>query len=466
MSALIATVLLGALTAGVPNASRAQAAKPQPKVPIRAVSAPVATTPSPVRALGEGVARELPDGRLLVNAGLDRRLLVYDASLAHATVLADTAADAPVPYTFAPRVVPYLGDSTMLFDTQSRSLMLLGPTGVMGRVMATPTQNFNGFGPGGGVDSRGRLVYAQLGGQMAAAPCTPGVTPPRNPQADSGFIVRADFVTRTVDTIARNRGAIPGIPIIVRDPDCRITAVKWPFNPMLPSVDTWTMTSTGVLAIIRGFDYHMDFVYADGRRVSAPKMPFDWRRLTDADKQAKIDSARQVIDSISAAGGYRARTCGTNLAGLMMLPIPASVNGAAGGGAAGGDGGGRGGGASRGGGDAGRGGEPDANAMTDCKWIPMGAAFPALSDMPDYIPPIRQTVPKADVDGNVWILPTTSLAAKNGLLYDVVNPKGELVERVQLPADRDIFTFGRGGVLYLSRRDGNGIYIERVKILR
>lgn len=72
-----------------------------------------------------------------------------------------------------------------------------------------------------------------------------------------------------------------------------------------------------------------------------------------------------------------------------------------------------------------------------------------------------------DRDGNIWILPSTSAGAKGGLLYDVVNPMGELVERVQLPADRDIAGFGPDGVVYLSHREAPGrVFIERTRIVR
>jgi hypothetical protein len=86
--------------------------------------------------------------------------------------------------------------------------------------------------------------------------------------------------------------------------------------------------------------------------------------------------------------------------------------------------------------------------------------------MADYIAPIRENAVRPDLDGNIWILPTTSAGAKGGLLYDVVGPQGDLVERVQLPGGRDIAGFGKGGVLYLSHQTGAGIAIERVKILR
>ncbi|HYV99282.1 MAG TPA: hypothetical protein VE967_17630, partial [Gemmatimonadaceae bacterium] len=239
----------------------------------------------------------------------------------------------------------------------------------------------------------------------------------------------------------------------------------------LPSVDTWTMTSTGVLAIVRGADYHMEFVYADGKHFVGPKMPFDWRRLTDDDKQKKLDSARKVIDSLTTLGGYKARVCGSRVSEMYLGFVPPAAGAAGAGGAGGGGGGGRGGDAGGGAVAVGRagggGGAPDDPATNlDCHWIPVAVQLPAPSEIPDYIPPVRANAPKPDLDGNIWIMPTTSLGAKDGILYDVVNPKGEVVERVQLPKDRDILAFGKGGVLYLSRRESGGVFVEKVRVNR
>jgi hypothetical protein len=99
--------------------------------------------------------------------------------------------------------------------------------------------------------------------------------------------------------------------------------------------------------------------------------------------------------------------------------------------------------------------------------VTVKAEFPTPDQMSDYITPIREEAARADLDGNVWILPTTSLSARGGLLYDVVNAQGELVERVQLPGERNIAGFGKGGVLYLSHIIGRAnVVIERVRIIR
>src|SRR5205814_7476296 len=103
----------------------------------------------------------------------------------------------------------------------------------------------------------------------------------------------------------------------------------------------------------------------------------------------------------------------------------------------------------------------------DCEAVIVAPEFAPLDSMASYIAPIREQSARADLDGNVWILPTTSASAQGGLLYDVVNPAGELVERVQLPGGRDIVGFGRGGVLYLARGEfRTGFVIEKVKVVR
>jgi hypothetical protein len=89
-----------------------------------------------------------------------------------------------------------------------------------------------------------------------------------------------------------------------------------------------------------------------------------------------------------------------------------------------------------------------------------------LKDIPDYYPAVRTSSAIPDVDGNLWILPTTSARSRNGeLVYDVVNLKGELFQRVRLPLGRSIVGFGKGGVVFLQSGDRtNGFYLERARL--
>jgi len=89
-----------------------------------------------------------------------------------------------------------------------------------------------------------------------------------------------------------------------------------------------------------------------------------------------------------------------------------------------------------------------------------------LSEIPDYYPPIRDNSAMADLDGNLWILTTTTAQSQHGeLVYDVANPKKGLFERVRMPVGRSIAGFGKGGIVYLqSGNRTDGFYLERVKL--
>jgi hypothetical protein len=49
-------------------------------------------------------------------------------------------------------------------------------------------------------------------------------------------------------------------------------------------------------------------------------------------------------------------------------------------------------------------------------------------------------------------------------VYDVINRKGEIVERVQVPENRSIIGFGPAGAVYLMNREGTTTTIERASI--
>jgi hypothetical protein len=455
----------------------------QQPVPIRPVSAPTAVA-TELRSVDE--LREVANGKVLINSSRERKLLLFDASLKNPSVLADTMDGAAARYPRGGKLIPFLGDSTLFVEYETRSLVMIDPDGKFGRVMAPPMsrpQDFNGLTGGSpvGVDARGRIVYQGQRPFASRPTCrTDGLTvAPAPPAVDSVYLLRADFDTRAVDTIGRSRITLvlATFPKTVNDANCRVISASMRIDPSVPSVDAWTVTSRGDVAIIRGHDYHVDWIKTDGTKRTSAKLPFDWRRLTDADKQAKIDSARRIVDSLTAAGGYRLQACaGGRSLSFNPGPVPGDGSGSGRGGSSGGAGGG--GSAGGGGGIAGvgRGGaapgapglSPDGPGPSDCQTVTVAAQFAPVDSMADYIAPLREFVPlRADLDGNVWTLPTTTARSTGGLLYDVVGPDGELRERVQLPPDRVIAGFGKDGVLYLSHASASGgVVLERVKIGR
>lgn len=89
-----------------------------------------------------------------------------------------------------------------------------------------------------------------------------------------------------------------------------------------------------------------------------------------------------------------------------------------------------------------------------------------LSEIPDYFPPIHRNAALADLDGNLWVLTTTTAQSLHGeLVYDVLSPARGLYERVRMPVGRSIAGFGKGGVVYLQSGDrAAGFTLERVKL--
>jgi hypothetical protein len=100
-----------------------------------------------------------------------------------------------------------------------------------------------------------------------------------------------------------------------------------------------------------------------------------------------------------------------------------------------------------------RGGAAGA-AGTPSFQIPPVNMVPA-NELPDYRPAFSSGAALGDLEGNLWIR-TTSPVGNEGPIYFVIDRKGEVIDRVQLPQGRQLAGFGRNGVLYLSLRDAEG----------
>jgi hypothetical protein len=410
----------------------ASAQTPAPRqqgIPIVNVSAPLAKTTEAFGAI-LGV-RELSDGRVLVNDAGRHQLEILDRSLTTATVAFDSASGISNSYGVQPgRIIRYLGDSTLLLRGYGEPTLLLDPAGRVTRAIALPDYN-DGITPfpmpfafPEVADSKGRL-YARGSTQVRAVNGV-GV------MADSVLILRADLDTRTVEpvgtlhtAVGKNRTDPP------EDGKRVVTTIIQP----VPTEDSWTVLSDGTLAFVRGRDYHVDWVLPDGSTKSTGKLPFDWRRLTDDEKQKLADSAKVVWDSLMAIRNRRVNT-------------PPRTD-------AGGEGG------AAGHGRSGGGTEPSGQGGSIQRMISV-----PLSEIPDYFPPIHRNAAMPDLDGNLWVLTTTTAQSQHGeLVYDVLNPPRGLFERVRMPLGRSIAGFGKGGVVYLQAGDRvSGFTLERVKI--
>ncbi len=263
-----------------------------------------------------------------------------------------------------------------------------------------------------GFDSKGRLIYrTQLRPNIRPTPTPSGsqqvtMTPVN---ADSAPILRGDFDTRTVDTIAWMRTPSQGrMAIDIKENPAGgppNIVMRMLLNPFQMS-DEWSVLSDGTIAIVRVHDYHIDWIDPDGTRRSSPKMMIDWRRYTDAEKQQRVDSIKKVAED-RIKGAIATQSGGRAPAMKMDIGIV-----------------------------------PD-------------------SEFPSFWPPIEPGSVLADLDAHLWILPTTSTNSANGFTYDVVNRNGDVFERVQLAKGHVLVGFGAHNVVYLTKTDGKSTYLER-----
>jgi len=391
---------------------------------------------------------------VLVNDIQNRRLLLLDPTLTNSIAVTDTTPATANAY--AGRIaslIAYRGDSSLFVDPSSLSMLVIDPAGKVARVMSVPRAQDamalgNGAMGGAAFDASGKLVYRSMSRpnmrpMERSANGTMIMQPPEIP--DTAAVVRVDLVTRQLDTVGFVKIPVPKLDMD-RDDKGNVN-VRMTMNP-LPTIDEWAVLSDGSVAFIRGRDYHIDWLRPDGSRASSPKIPFEWQRMTDEDKVAFIDSLKAARERMANAPVP---------AGPAGIPGAAGVAG--GGGAGGGEGrtivigGGPGGPVGAGGGDRGGAGRMQMN-------------FVAPSDLPDYKPPFFAGATRADADGNLWIRTIPTKGTTGGPIYDVINSKGELIDRVQVPKDRTIIGFGAGGIAYMQVREPNATTskLERARI--
>ncbi|HYV96954.1 MAG TPA: hypothetical protein VE967_05830 [Gemmatimonadaceae bacterium] len=426
-------VLIAFAAPGVPVASAQQT------VPLRVLT--------PTAALDSGFLRLRPDVRALSNGGVIvndlayRRVLMFDAALKNMKVLADSTGNAPSRYSnnFG-AIMPYLGDSTLFIDAEAQALIVIDPKGVFGRTMSAPkASDLRALSGNATTDPLGRLVYRvprQTPGPVIGGPDTGKIV--TAVIHDSAAIVRGNFETRAVDT-----AALLALPVRKRV-SVSVTggyAQTTGLNP-LPLTDEWAMMSDGTIAVVRGQDYHVDWFRPDGSKTSSPKMHYDWKPVPHEEKLRMLDSAKAQMEAAraargtgSGAGGGRGDGGGSGAGGSARgVSAGVAVNGAP--------------------------PPPGAGGRPNFPVLPVVTVDP--EDLPDYYPPIRAGTVKADPDGHLWILPTTSVYSEGGLTYDLVNSKGDIVERVKLPQGRSLITIGKGGVVYM----WNAGRLERAVIQR
>ncbi len=330
---------------------------------------------------------------------------MFDSTLASYAVVIDSTSGKSNSY--GPRLgglIPYLADSTFFVDPSTLSMLLIDPRGTVARVVAVPRANDGNYLVGGpygtpGFDARGRLVYraqARVAGARSTALEASVVTT----QPDSAPIVRYDMISRRMDTIAMFK--IPRLNSMVVHLESGATTLATIYSPVVQT-DDWTLLPDGGLGVVRGRDFHIDWLDVDGKQASGPKLTFDWKRIDEGRKTALLDSTQASFEQ--ARADFIAR------GGSQRPPPPIFVV--------------------------------------------------APSEVPDYWPPFGPGSTRADYDGNVWIRTTTFVG--ESAVYYVANRRDGLVDRIQFPPYRVLIGFGPDGIVYMAVKDGDGARLERAR---
>jgi hypothetical protein len=346
---------------------------------------------------------------VLVNDPATRRVLMLDSMLKLVSVVADTTSATQKAYGVnGGGLLAYRGDSTLFVDPASYSMLVIDPDGKVIRVIAAPRPQdaaaLMGGARGGnaGFDAHGRLVYSNHINIVHTVP-QPGQDPVPPQAVDSAPIVRFDLKTRKPDTVAFMKVQATRLVYVHTDAGMQISPVIDPVQ----TVDDWDLLPDGTIAILRA-DYHVDFIDADGRRRSGPRIPFDWQRLTDSAKSALIDSVRARSQRVPGRGAPGAASSAGRRA-----PAPVRVV--------------------------------------------------APSELPDYMPAFAAGAVHADPEGRLWVRTTSQDTTVQGPEYDVIDNTGKLVDRVAVPSGTTIIGFGAGEIVYLGVRDRAGVHLVRAR---
>jgi len=504
----IATLLVSATL----SAQRDSTQRPAPSGPaVRRIATAQALSTEELGGITSVL--ELADGRVLVNDGTRRRLLLMDTTLKTEQVVLDSLAEVANTYGTRPgSLIPYRADSVLFIDPVSFAVLVLDPAARIARVRSIwrVQDTYLFTNPGAyygwpGVDAKGRIVY-----RVPAQPAPPKVAPPAGvpyfpPDHDSAFIAGIDLDTRKLDTLGVVR--IPKNIYQIKQTAEGYFSITSTVNP-LPSTDDWAVLPNGTIAFVRGRDSRVEYLHPDGTLSSSQKLPYEWQHLGDEDKQKVVDSVKEANTRQQMSGYVASMIRWANVynkpypatfkvpdtfvpqQGLMkdwkfppgmkfppnyiygcppgveptMTPPTASATTPAGTPVL------------PQGMNAGPPGSPAGVPSCIPQPFIVGGGIappppqmreinviPAL-ELPDYRPPIAPGATRADADGNLWIRTIPPKPVPGGPIYDVVNEKGELSDRLQLPPGYTLVGFGKGKVVYLSMRDAKGIHLARVRL--
>ena len=370
--------------------------------------------------------RRLSDGHLFVNDHGRRQVLLLDSTLANPTIVIDSVGGRDNSYGMrAGGLIPYRGDSTFFVDPTSSTMLLIDPGGRITRVMSMPTSAVSYLSS---PSSYGYPAYSEAFGIVFRVQ-TNSFRYPNNPPTEGA----PEIVIKYEDSVA-----VMGMKLSTRRGDTlvkygtgqqMVARISWnnfdmnSTNEMFPVANDWAVAADGSIALLSGREYRLRWLNTDGTRTESPRLPFTWDPNPDDEKQRMADSInaqrKKSYEDMMASRQRRADSLKA-----AKLPVPAELT------------------------------RPQRSPSQV-----------QMLDIPDYFPAYERQSQgmRADADTNIWIRPRPPRSQRGGTVYDVVNRKGELIDKVELPQGRTLIGFGPGGIVYLLARDAGNTRIEQAR---
>jgi hypothetical protein len=403
--------------AGLALAAGAAAGAQQAR-PIRSLAG-VPSTVSPLTFADISQIREISRGRLLVHDE-DRRLVVLlDSALAVSHIAIDSVRGRSNSYGRQDGwLLPYTADSTLFVDPADNAFMVLDENGRFARVKAVPVDT-DELEIGGDRRptfhvSRGLIfTTSEIRVDSTLRP-PPGSPDLRKIMEDSIQIVAVDMRTRRPVTVGAARVGLTSVRIASDGDTDNDDFGLW------HRVDDYAVLPDGTIGIVRGKDYHVDWIAPDGSMRSSPPVAFEWYRPTPEDRKRLTDSMTLVRD----------RDIERMERDYQRDLAEATARGRA----------------------------------IDPEDIPFKPSPFSSSEIPEIMPAFSRGAVRADADGNLWIeIKRYDGKASDPAVFDVVNRDGVLIDRVRMPPGKTLVGFGKGGHVYLQSSVPGGDRLERIK---
>ena len=379
-------------------------------------SAVTAQTGTSVRGLGPVVAtstarfrmidavRELPRGELLLHELRSGNVHLLDGALRTARVAYAGPQGAPAA---AGILVDHQADSVLFIADAGRRVVVIDAHGNVARVDSLPAMPLPFL-------LRSSVIRGDRQGYLYFEPTRRAGERPSGPAARSASaletvpLARVRLGSSTLDTVAQLANNVVEARLLPRAGGG--FTPSFATNP-LPVVDDWTIVADGSVALVRGADFHVDWLSASLATSASAAIAFPWVELSADDKRRIADSARIAAESL------RARMTQT----------------------------------------AGRSG------VTPSRGVSATISMVEADGLPDRRPAFRRGATLPDLEGRLWVEVTLPKRG-GGPMYYVIDRDGKLVDRVQLPAGRSLVGFGRGGMVYLSAPIDSGVALQRVRL--